>query len=790
MEIPTGDWYCPRCVTERDFEHLDPRIGKKVYRIGSDGELELNKSSGLVQRCFFEYGEEEYAQPTLAYDVLFSDGLREIWHLSNVDRSLALANDAVDSIRWTQAIAESPGYGYGVDFGLRTDLVPVPLNPNISDASAQVALSSSVFRDTIKASATLLLIDSSEMTASEWLRLLVLLAMKCSSSDVIQNVVNKMENEAAECMSSKLEKVSQISGIQEILPPICEVDVENTDDPTTDAEATPARSTNEVQLITEASVTIADKSTSNALTSNDFSSDVVGCRGSSLVNNVSETEHNPSVENAEDIEIPVESVPDAIVPLTSAFVEKGKRQKAIEDCIASFCIKSQVQVVSASLEEDVLSQAIDTSLSTVDSGVQFNSFCCRQMACDLCGLTDIALGLPLLRVPDEEEWENYFSHASRFRRSHLLARIPLTKEASEKTKLVVLKIVIGGELVSFHDKNLTEIVDGGMLEFVPRSDVGFQDELQFRSVHSLPFVTGSLSAHECCAIAAHNARKDLLVQKYKEQQTEIIEKEAGMVCGRTLEIGRDRFGRSYWRFYSLSDSLFVCEENVLDQFTTGDSSSIWHHFPDAASIASLIVSLKNDAIVRELGRSFPYAHKLVRDGTWSDILLKQRYPLVPFTAEDSDSQPEHREDSYSESASGTDMLAMVSTLSTMLSNNICFCSDTTSPISLQPFKVGDSVLVESDSGSLIWDAKIVAVSKHRSLEPNENSIIEALRVEYKGWSHRFAEWVNPKRVFQTSNARKLAQVGRNKHFYFSSLYSFTYISCQTPGRKMARTGCL
>ena len=122
------------------------------------------------------------------YVVKFEDGTFENWTLPEVDRALSECGNPVPPIRCLEAVAESVGYGFGVDQGLIQDLVPIPAKPNVSDGACQVALSSSVFRDTIAASASLLLVEPKNMDASEWLRLLVLLVMKCSSSEVLQNI--------------------------------------------------------------------------------------------------------------------------------------------------------------------------------------------------------------------------------------------------------------------------------------------------------------------------------------------------------------------------------------------------------------------------------------------------------------------------------------------------------------------------------------------------------------------------------------------------------------------------
>ena len=167
-------------------------------------------------------------------------------------------------------------------------------------------------------------------------------------------------------------------------------------------------------------------------------------------------------------------------------------------------------------------------------------------------------------------------HAARLRRTHLVADLCGNSDPANTEKLVAVTMYLDGELISYHEPGLAEMKDGGILEFLPRSTEGFRNELKFRYESGLPFVTGSMSAHESCAIAAHNARKEQVVQEYKTKQAERFEKEAGMSCGRTLEIGRDSAGRSYWKFDSDPDSLFVCvdAENVADDRNHGT----WYHY--------------------------------------------------------------------------------------------------------------------------------------------------------------------------------------------------------------------
>jgi hypothetical protein len=74
------------------------------------------------------------------------------------------------------------------------------------------------------------------------------------------------------------------------------------------------------------------------------------------------------------------------------------------------------------------------------------------------------------------------------------------------------------------------------------------------------------------------------------------------------------------------------------------------------------------------------------------------------------------------------------------------------------FKVGDSVVVESLFERLLWDARIVGVSKRRGVGQHDIASIDAYRVEYKGWGNRYTEWVKTSRVLPQSEECKTNQV--------------------------------
>jgi hypothetical protein len=628
QRVPRGDWYCPRCVCGRWWGQLDKRIGKRVEKVRQIGDTFEILGDAHILSCFFRFPDGQGTKPSLLYTVDCAGGT-ETWSLDEVDRALKHAGIEVSPIRCLEAVAESPGYRSGVDACNRLAILPVPVHPNISDAAAQVSMSSPVFRDTITASGALLVMDPREMTAAEWMRLLVLLTMKCSSSDVIQSVVSKMEAEAAETMTKPLEKANKVNNIRDILPDIFEdvgveeiagdsIAVIDTElEPTGRGVTTPTKQT---ENESSEPMVIASQACSSAHPS------IVEAQ---MVEIVDELDAEPVViaDGEGHLGTPkaTEVIDDRNPFFREAVQAKKKRRKAAEDSLTGYCLKSQLKPTVASFPEDHLSKVIDNSLSSKELGLDFDSLRCRRLTCSFCGLTDVALGSPLIRVPNDGEWTDLIAHAGRNRRVMLVAELPqdLSNISSPiRHSLVAVTVKVDGELISNQESEMEEIYDGGMTEFVPRSEAAFQSELKFRGEMCLPFITGCMSAHEVCAVAVHSGRKDLMIQRYKEQQMDIIEKQAGSMCGRTLEIGRDNYGRSYWQFYGDKQSLFVCGK-------VGENNEVkWHRFGDAASIASVIMCLRKEHPSKDLLKAYPAASRLLKSGVWSDVLLKRAFPNV------------------------------------------------------------------------------------------------------------------------------------------------------------------
>eukprot|EP00977_Amphora_coffeiformis_P024776 scaffold17151_cov160-Amphora_coffeaeformis.AAC.4 len=709
-EIPKGDWYCPRCISGRWWGDLDPRVGKPITLQGGD--------SGVIEKCMFRFSDDEGSRPSLMYVIRISKDKVETLPLEKIDELLREQGKEVAPVRCLEAVAESPGYGFGVDHGLRQDLVPVLLNPRLSESAAQAALSSSVFRDTVAASATLLLVEPKDMGALEWLRLLVLLVMKCSASEVLQNIISKLESDANESMTPKMEQLAKVTEMADILPEIASDKIVEVTEGSGQGDSIDASETSDVEM----GEATQDQSTEPREEDGvmvdpgniEVVEEVVTDKTPPVVPSASASsgpETSPSDPAlATSAAVPEEPLRD---PKAEAIASKAKRQKITEDSFAAYAIKNQLKPAVASFEVDNVSSVVDASLSPVTPGLDFNSLRCRRMTCDFCGLSDTALGAPLMRVPNFSEWNELIPHGARGRKTHLVAEI-LTSDAGEiGSKLVGLKIRVDGELVSEREEMFDDAGDVGMTDFLPRSEEGFQSELEHRYETGLPFVTGSLSAHECCATAAHKTRKEQMLQKFKDRQAVLIEQEAGITCGRCLEIGTDSQGRSYWKLNGDAKSLFVSEP------TNGGSK--WYRFSGSEGVASVLVALKRDPLYKTLQDYYPDARALVNKGTWTDLLLRRKYPRLAEILDN--------EGGLDDDIQGDSGLITVEG-------------------GYDPYDENEEVLVEDSTGDAFWDATIVNVSRKPDPEKKGAIIIDAYEVEYTGWSTRFVEWVSPSRVVE------------------------------------------
>ena len=662
--VPKGDWYCPRCRSGYCWALVDPRLGQEVKNIfhSADGTTEVK---GEVTECRVCVPEDEAAK-SLNYVILYEQGFEELWTLNEVDKVLKEAGTAIEPINCLEAVTECLGYGCGADSRLVRDVLPIQLDPNVSESAAQRFLASSVFRDTVLSCAALLVNDVDGMSSSEWIRVLNLLMMKCMSSDTLQEAGSKIEDAANSELSEKLAEVTKIKAAEDVLPQLTDDEIEDTNSSATGNDGEQGKSTE-----------LSD----------------------------------------EDKELKRERI---------ANMKAAKdRQKKRDDVFLANAIKRQIKPSVASLEEDQITMVVNNALVSNDVGIDYATSRCPSQLCDFCGLSDVSVGTPLVRYPNEIEWAENASNLLRKRNTSLIAEVDTSDpddnsidEKSRSSAIMLVSLKLGGEIVCDDDEYLVDAPDQDMSGYglVPRNKEGFQRELKARADGGPPVLTGSLSVHDCCAQAAHKARIDRMIQHAKNRMSEEIEREQGNKCGKGSSIGIDPQGRSYWKLKSSPDSLFVLEKS------SGREKMQCHRFSSSEAIASVIKCLGKYQLAMDLKRLYPQAFKLLKSGEWSELLQKKAFKL--FQQEE-------------EKSADVDM-------GDVFSANTSVGSD---------FNAGDEVLVQSVASGVLWDANIVAVAKQE-----EGGSTIAYRVHYKEWSSRFDEWVSPSRVLEVDDENIEKQV--------------------------------
>merc|ERR1711957_390847 len=254
-----------------------------------------------------------------------------------INRAIEISGQIIEPIMCLEAVAESPGYGYGTNNALAAEMLPLHKNPLVSDIAAKKAVSSSVFQDTIVTSATLLLNDAESMTASEWLQLLLLLAMKCVSSDHLQDVVSRIENEANLQVSNYVSEASGIKSIHDVLPRV------------TDDEEDKHNSTKNSPDVKSPGEECDDEWDGNLTTQNNVEEDHAVDTKAELVksNNQNGECLDAIVSNTEDVDIVIKIDPESSISTelvqSDSSAGRKKRQKAREECMIVSCIKAQIK---------------------------------------------------------------------------------------------------------------------------------------------------------------------------------------------------------------------------------------------------------------------------------------------------------------------------------------------------------------------------------------------------------------------------------------------------------------
>ena len=480
--VPDGDWYCPRCVAGRSWLTADPRIGRQVQ----------NESfSGIVQSCKFLF--TDVGNLSILYRLKsINSGRIEYWGVEDVDKSMV--GDPVEPIRCLTALSESPGYGFGRDFSILGGAIPLAINPLVGDKAAQAALSNVVFKDTVSACVSLTH-PPEDYSSEEWITILLLLVSKCSQSDELQDISSKLESKVAASLSTNMMTFWRARAAKNIVPNVSDDDsvsseesepcdapadvpsaIEKTiefptktESPSTDIAV---KSSGEEEVIAENRPTDAtdmDISFNSSLEGPDEVSSNTVVNASVQPSNEeasSNTAANTTMQPPNDVILTEEEIMRR--KRESSILAKSKRERKREEALIGYFIGTRLKSTAASFEEDFLSTIVKSTLCNQEEGLDFSAVRCRE-TCHYCGLSDVALGAPLCRTPDESEWREMFPYALHGRNTFMIAQVPdndgetisvehenrenqsadvLSTEPATTVKVFTVRVRVGGVLVS------------------------------------------------------------------------------------------------------------------------------------------------------------------------------------------------------------------------------------------------------------------------------------------------------------------------------------------------------
>lgn len=455
--VPSGDWYCPRCISGRNWLTADPRIGRQVQN---------DSFSGIVQSCKFLF--TDIGQISLLYRIKStSSGQIEFWGVHDVDKSIL--GDPVEPIIYLRALAESPGYGFGRDSSIVGGAIPLAINPLIGDKAAQAALSSGVFKETVSACVSLTH-PPEDFTSEEWTTILLLLVAKCSQSDELQEISSKLESKVASSLATDMMTFWRARAAKNIVPNVSD------DDSISSVETEPCVSTEDVPSVTQKSVELPSKieasladiviksSTDEEVTTEDRPSDVNISFNSSLEAH-DEASSSYSVITTNQLSQNLVMTEEDLMrrKRESSLIAKSKRERKREEALIGYFIGNRLKSTAASFEEDSLSAIVKSTLCNQEEGLGFSAVRCRE-TCHYCGLSDVALGAPLCRVPSEKEWRETFPYALHGRNTYMIAEVHDNdgkamsdehngeEQSTTKTKFLTVRVRVGGVLISSRPK--------------------------------------------------------------------------------------------------------------------------------------------------------------------------------------------------------------------------------------------------------------------------------------------------------------------------------------------------
>ena len=615
--VPAGEWYCPRCIQGRCWATEDPRLGRLVQH---------DSYEGTVESCKFVTPED--GERSIIYCIADDSGSKQFWDMKVVDKSII--GEPVSPIEFLDALAECPGYSFGRDAGILSNTLPLPMDPYVDDKAAQSALSSNVYQDSVL-SCISLMHPPDNLDSNEWVRLLMLLVAKCSSSDMVVELASNLENTEASTLASAITTFWRARGAKNIVPDI----YSDSDEESIDEEVHQESEHESTKSAVEMQIDRPPLATSKQSPEEDLRLQDSNESSNDGVKLDDETSDRPTISPEEELRKKKRE---------TVLFAKSIRQKKREECLVGYYAQNSLKSTVASFEEDPISSIFSSNICNQEEGLNISSVRCREL-CHFCHLSDLAICSPMCRVPNDSEWNEIFPHAVHDRNSYMVAQMPSPASNSNEDqmplgKVCIVRVRVAGELVTEKVSTLdypSKIIDQPLQQYLPRNVSGFQHELRFRQESNLSVVTGALTAHEVCAIAAHRTRKEIFLKDRREHCKSTLARDAAISCGKSIPIGQDHSGRTYWLFKAEPKTLFICEMSSEMANSDDNPSAKWHRFSTPEAIASVMVGLGKDPPSESIKEAYPEAAKLVKERMWSTKLMQRALKMSPAT----DAKPEN-----------------------------------------------------------------------------------------------------------------------------------------------------
>jgi hypothetical protein len=148
-----------------------------------------------------------------------------------------------------------------------------------------------------------------------------------------------------------------------------------------------------------------------------------------------------------------------------------------------------------------------------------------------------------------------------------------------------------------------------------------------------------------------------------------------------------------------------------------------------------MVGLGKDSPSESLKEAYPDAAAMVKDGSWSTLLMKKALTTSPKMGSMTEGVTPNDQSEEKEDAK-VDEVSVTRIIYPLFPRDHFHLTSEFYSIHKPSFVEDEDVLVESEKGSFLWDAVVVDTSKDPS-----TGHVNGYFVHFKGWSSRYDCWV-------------------------------------------------